>query len=125
MYIFLDGLDDRLDNVRSDVLQLKPFPTVEQAYAHVRKEDIRQSVMASGAEAAASGAVMATKGVKSAQSHTLVKSRSSSRSKGHSDGSKCTHCGSAKHSRETCFTNYMAIPTGGMNYKPERSEMLL
>ena len=59
--------------------------------------------MALGAKAAASGAVMATKGVKSAQSHTLVKSGSSLRSKGHSDGNKCTHCGSTKHSRETCF----------------------
>ncbi|KAJ8630065.1 hypothetical protein MRB53_023388 [Persea americana] len=103
VYIFLDGLDDRLDNVRSAVLQLKPFPTVEQAYAHIRREDIRQSVMALGAKAAASGAVMATKGVKSAQSHTLVKSGSSSRSKGQSDGNKCTHCGSTKHSRETYF----------------------
>ena len=36
VYTFLDGLDDRLDKTRSDVLQLKPFPTVEQAYAHVR-----------------------------------------------------------------------------------------
>ncbi|PNX97393.1 hypothetical protein L195_g020622, partial [Trifolium pratense] len=43
VYVFLDGLDDRLDKIRSDVLQLQPFPTVEQAYAHVRREDIRQA----------------------------------------------------------------------------------
>ncbi|KAJ0093603.1 hypothetical protein Patl1_26522 [Pistacia atlantica] len=35
VYTFLDGLDDRLDKIRSDVLQMNPFPTVEQAYAHV------------------------------------------------------------------------------------------
>lgn len=40
VYIFLDGLDDRLDKIRSDVLQLQPFPTIEQAYAHVRRYDI-------------------------------------------------------------------------------------
>ena len=40
VYIFLDGLDDRLDLVRSDVLHLKPFPSIEQAYAHVRREDL-------------------------------------------------------------------------------------
>ncbi|KAK3043583.1 hypothetical protein RJ639_002162 [Escallonia herrerae] len=34
VYIFLDGLDDRLDKIRGDVLQLKPFPMVEQAHAH-------------------------------------------------------------------------------------------
>jgi len=49
VYVFLDGLDDRLDKIRSDVLQLQPFPTVEQAYAHVRREDIRQAVMITGA----------------------------------------------------------------------------
>jgi len=83
-----------LDHVRSDVLCLKPFPSIEQAYAHIRREDLRQSVMISGAETVASGAVMAIKGVKSG---------SSSRSKGHSSGNKCTHYGSTKHARETYF----------------------
>ena len=41
VYTFLDGLDDKVDNIRSDVLQLKPFPTVEQAYAHVHREVVR------------------------------------------------------------------------------------
>ena len=45
VYVFLDGLDDRLDKIRSDVLQIKPFSIVEQAYAHVRREDTRQAVM--------------------------------------------------------------------------------
>ena len=88
VYIFLDGLDDRLDLVRSDVLRLKPFPSIEQAYAHVRREDLRQSVMISGAKVVTSGAIMATKGVRSGQSQTLLKSGSSSRSRGHFDGNK-------------------------------------
>ena len=50
VYTFLDGLDDRLDNVRADVLQLQPLPTVEQAYALVRKKDSRQPVMLGHAE---------------------------------------------------------------------------
>ena len=103
VYTFLDGLDERLDHVRSDVLCLKPFPSIEQAYAHIRREDFRQSVMVSRAEVVASGAIMAIKGVKSGHSQTLLKSGSSSQSKGHSDGNKCTHCGSTKHTRETCF----------------------
>ncbi|RVW97557.1 hypothetical protein CK203_046510 [Vitis vinifera] len=48
VYTFLDGLDDRLDKTRSDVLQIKPFPTVGQAYAFVRREEVRQTVMISG-----------------------------------------------------------------------------
>uniref|UniRef100_A0A2N9HC31 Integrase catalytic domain-containing protein n=1 Tax=Fagus sylvatica TaxID=28930 RepID=A0A2N9HC31_FAGSY len=112
VYIFLDGLDDRLDKTRSDVLQLKPFPTVEQAYAHVRREDVRQMVMTSGANTAP-GVVMASKGIKAGHYHTPPKtgvlslssgkSNPPSKSKAPSDGMKCTHCGNAKHTRETCF----------------------
>jgi len=97
MYMFLDELDDRLDHVRSDVLRMKPFPSIEQAYAHIRREDLRQSVMVSGAEAVTSGAVMAIKGVRSSQPLISLKPGSSSRFKGHYDGNKCTHCGSTKH----------------------------
>ena len=99
VYIFIHKLDDRLDLVRSNVLRLKPFPSIEQAYAHVRREDLRQPVMISGAEVVTSGAVMATKGVRYGQSQTLLKSGSSSRLR----SSKCTHCGSTKHTREACF----------------------
>jgi hypothetical protein len=41
VYIFLDGLDDKLDRVRADVVQMTLFPTVEQAYARVRQEATR------------------------------------------------------------------------------------
>ena len=63
VYTFLDGLDDRLDKTWSDVLQIKPFPTVEQAYAFVRREEVRQTVMISGANTTP-GAIMASKGIK-------------------------------------------------------------
>ncbi|KAJ8638947.1 hypothetical protein MRB53_015641 [Persea americana] len=92
VYVFLDGLDDQLDKVRSDVLQLQSFPTVEQAYAHVRREDIRQAVMTSGSDITP-GAVMASKGFKPEKP----------KSKPQSDGGKCTHCDNMKHTRETCF----------------------
>eukprot|EP00261_Vitis_vinifera_P038472 XP_019079715.1 PREDICTED: uncharacterized protein LOC109123697 isoform X2 [Vitis vinifera] len=92
VHVFLDGSDDRLDKIRSDVLQLQPFPTVELAYAHVRREDIRQAIMTSSSNIAL-GAVMASKGLK------LGKPKS----KPQSDGTKCTHCGNVKHTRETCF----------------------
>ncbi|XP_073265014.1 uncharacterized protein [Populus alba] len=105
VYIFLDGLDDRLDNIRSDILQLKPIPTIEQAYAHVKREDTRQVVMIAGAETATSGAVMTIKGSRFGQPPTLVmgKHNLSFKLKGPFDGGKCTHCGNTKHTRETCF----------------------
>jgi hypothetical protein len=45
VYSFLDGLDDKFDNERANVLQMTPFPTLEQAFARVRKEATRQGVM--------------------------------------------------------------------------------
>ncbi|XP_057962224.1 uncharacterized protein LOC131153781 [Malania oleifera] len=61
VYVFLDGLDDRLDKIRADVLQMKPFPTVEQAYARVRREAIRQQVMTTHDPDGLQGAVLASK----------------------------------------------------------------
>jgi len=98
VYVFLDGLDDRLDNIRSDVLQMKPLPTVEQAYAHVRRECLRQAVMTDNSNEI-SKAVLTSKSLK------LQSSKPSSQSKHRdsSDGTKCSHCGGTKHTRETCF----------------------
>lgn len=113
VYTFLDGLDDRLDKIRSDVLQLKPFPSVEQAYAFVRREDTRQAVMISGVETT-TGVVMASKGTKMGPPHTSSKGgslylnngKTNATTKGikiQSEGGGCTHCGNSKHTRETCF----------------------
>ncbi|RVW89802.1 Retrovirus-related Pol polyprotein from transposon TNT 1-94 [Vitis vinifera] len=104
VYVFLDGLDDRLDKIRGDVLQLRPFPTVEQAYAHVRREALRQYVMITSSADAVSGAVLATKGLKlgsSVQPPTVHNGRPKSRTS--SEGLKCSHCGNSKHTRDTCF----------------------
>lgn len=114
VYTFLDGLDDRLDKIRSDVLQIQPFPTVEQAYAHVRREEIRQTVMLAGSETTIS-AVMTTKGVRGLQQSNnlqMIKGgdpssnggKTSTKIKGQViDGGGCSHCGNKKHTRDTCF----------------------
>lgn len=47
VYTFLDGLDDKLDNIRGGVLQMKPFPSIEKAYAYVHREALQQAVMTS------------------------------------------------------------------------------
>jgi hypothetical protein len=43
---------------------MNPFPTIEQAYAHVRREAVRQAVMISGDSIENPGAVLASKSVK-------------------------------------------------------------
>jgi hypothetical protein len=99
VYVFLDGLDDRLDKIRADVLQMKPFPSVEQAYAHVRREAIRQQVMTSHNTDGIPGAVLASKGLMLSNS-TLNKT---TKTRTTNDAKKCSHCGNQKHTRENYF----------------------
>lgn len=56
---------------RGDVKKIKPFPTVEQAYAHVRREDLRQAVMMAK-EDTTPGAVMLSKGGQKPQQHSSL-----------------------------------------------------
>ena len=112
VYTFLDGLDDQLDKIRGDMLQMRPFPTIEQAYAHVRREAIWKTVMITGGTNDNSRAVLASKGFKAgkvASSSTGFLSLGSgkfgvsSKPQKLHDGTKCTHCGNMKHTHETCF----------------------
>ena len=64
VYAFLDGLDDWLDKIWGDVLQLHPFPTMEQAYAHIRREALYQFVMITSSADTIFGSVLVTKGLK-------------------------------------------------------------
>jgi len=99
VYVFLDGLDDRLDKIHADVLQMKPFPSVEQAYAHVRREAIRQQVNTGHNTDGIPGAVLASKGLMLINStlNRTTKTRTTN------DARKCSHCFNQKHIRENCF----------------------
>ena len=106
VYIFLDGLDDQLDKIRGDVLQMHPFPTIEQAYTHVRREAIQKTVMITGRTNDTLGEVLASKGFKVGKVASSCtgflslgsgKFRASSKPQKLPDGTKCTHCGNMKH----------------------------
>ncbi|KAJ0077247.1 hypothetical protein Patl1_36424 [Pistacia atlantica] len=104
VYVFLDCLDDRLDKIQGDMLQLRPFPTVEQVYAHVCREAIRQSVMITGSANGVSSAILATKRLRLGSSaHPPTMHNGKHKSCASSDGLKCSHCGNSRHTRDTCF----------------------
>ena len=108
VYVFLDGLDDSLDKIKSDVLQIKPFPTVEQAYAHVQREDTRQTVMLNNIKPILSS-ILFLKGLKVQQPGIqLSKLRASllsvgRKGKGQTTDGGCTHCENPKHTQKICF----------------------
>ncbi|XP_020263632.1 uncharacterized protein LOC109839566 isoform X1 [Asparagus officinalis] len=101
VYTFLDGLEDRFDAIQAQVLQLKPFTTIEQAFGHVRHEATRQSVMMKEYnDATTNSLAMATKGYRSYEVNP-----NSTKKFGFTDKSKlkCSNCGGTRHTREGCF----------------------
>ncbi|KAL6279637.1 hypothetical protein ACE6H2_016518 [Prunus campanulata] len=47
VYIFLPGLDDIYDSIRSEILRTEPFPNPESAFATVRREEQLKHIMLS------------------------------------------------------------------------------
>ncbi|KAL6318435.1 hypothetical protein AAG906_041201 [Vitis piasezkii] len=85
---------------------IQPFPTMEQAYAQVRREDLRQSVMMMNEDTISGGAMLSRGGHKpqhqlSFQTPSNGKPNITTKPKG--EGGGCTHCGNTKHTKETCF----------------------
>ncbi|KAF8409404.1 hypothetical protein HHK36_005480 [Tetracentron sinense] len=78
---------------------MKPFPTIEQAYAHVRGEAIRQQVIINHDTDEIQGAILASKGLTLGTSapDKSAKTRNSTNVK------KCSHCSNQKHTCENCF----------------------
>jgi hypothetical protein len=101
VYTFLDGLDDHLDNIRAQVLQMNLFPSLEQAYAHVRRESYRQEIMIKDGQGGIQNSVaMTTRGYKPQEvnSNAIKFSNATDKSK-----LKCSHCGGTRHIKEQCF----------------------
>ncbi|XP_050943820.1 uncharacterized protein LOC127150328 [Cucumis melo] len=64
VYIFLGGLEDRFDGIRAEILRMTPLPTVEETYGHVRREDVRQSVMVGKSTDLSNSVAMIVQGAK-------------------------------------------------------------
>ncbi|XP_078165548.1 uncharacterized protein LOC144560258 [Carex rostrata] len=101
VYSFLDGLDDKLDNERANVLQMTPFPTLEQAFVRVRKEATRQEIMRKGYEGEVQSSVaMVSKGQRNFETNYNSNKFSPYVDK---SGLKCTYCGQTRHTKDQCF----------------------
>jgi hypothetical protein len=88
VYSFLSGLDDKLDNERGNILQMTLFPTLEQAFARVRKEATRQEIMNKGSDG---------------ESHVPVAMDSKGQKFVNKSRLKCIHCGQTRHTKEQYF----------------------
>ncbi|XP_078167477.1 uncharacterized protein LOC144562180 [Carex rostrata] len=94
VYNFLDGLDDRLDSIRAEVLHIEPFPSIEEAFARVRQEDVRQNYHLEKVEN--------NTPVAKENEANLIPARTG-QTKPRPPPGGCTHYGGIKHTKETYF----------------------
>uniref|UniRef100_A0A2N9FMB1 Protein kinase domain-containing protein n=1 Tax=Fagus sylvatica TaxID=28930 RepID=A0A2N9FMB1_FAGSY len=96
-----------LDQVRSQVLAQDPLPSVRNAFAFVRREELRQATMMAVKfhDGSAMVAGASSRPLSMVPNMTFGNSRPPSVSLGSkiSGNRKCTYCYSTNHIRETCF----------------------
>ncbi|KAI5332836.1 hypothetical protein L3X38_022965 [Prunus dulcis] len=133
VYVFLAGLDDVFDKVRSDILRRDPFSNLEKAFSCVRREDQRRSTMMVPPTPVNTGVAMVARNSRPASSykpadstingptrHSMPASSykpanstangptGSTRLNGPQrvkpqNGERCTHCNSTNHFVIDCF----------------------
>ena len=97
LYQFLTGKHDSLDKERREILNREPLPTLETAYAMIKREISRRSIMndasSLGTNPSEFGSGLATR------NKTLQKSREEDDRR----KLRCTYCGGSRHTKEGCF----------------------
>jgi len=114
LYQFLTGIDEKFAVIRRDLLMQEKTPSVESAYAVVRREVARLQILkptTSSEENTLLGEVgigLTTRNRPPEQGQGLscpetVRWRLSQRDKEGKSHLHCTHCRMKKHTKETCF----------------------
>lgn len=111
MFDFLHGLNSELDEVRGRLLGMKPFPTIREVFAEVRREESKKKVMFSKS-GHSSNEVYSP-----ASTLNTFKGKTPQSSRGETAREKqwCDHCNRAYHTRETCWK----IHGKPVNWKPK------
>lgn len=98
IFVFLNGLDKNLDDVRGRILALKPLPPIREVFALVRLEEIRKKVMLK--DLISPPIMLAAKG-----SALSTQASNSQASEGHGCGWRpwCDHCSKPGHTKDSCW----------------------
>ncbi|XP_071933922.1 uncharacterized protein [Coffea arabica] len=95
VYIFLAGLDNKLDQVRSRVLGTSPLPRLEEVYSMVRRELQRQVAMRAASHFEASALTV--------QKSTPITINGNSTA---SQSRFCTYCNKNTHTIDVCWKKH-------------------
>ncbi|KAJ0948539.1 hypothetical protein HanRHA438_Chr01g0028421 [Helianthus annuus] len=99
LYQLLTALDDKMEPVKRDILKKDPLPTVEMAYATIRREDARMNILRSGPSDNESTEIGMGLAAKDWSQRTKFRPRDKE------DKSKlfCTYCQMKRHTKDQCF----------------------
>ncbi|CAO2841169.1 unnamed protein product [Amaranthus hypochondriacus] len=121
LFQFLAGINESFDKEKRDLLNQDPLPTVEMAYAMIRREISRRGIMthtpSSGHEPSGIGTGLITKqkshGSKPSQGSSNPSGNYISKSRPYREQIRrdeedkshlhCTHCGGSRHTKDGCF----------------------
>jgi len=97
IFDFLYGLNSDLDEVRGWLLGTKPFPSMKEVFAEVRREESRKKVMLPG--------VSASKGTLQSSALNISRGQTVITTKGEMQRDKqwCNHCNKPYHTKDTCW----------------------
>ncbi|XP_071698901.1 uncharacterized protein [Rutidosis leptorrhynchoides] len=111
LFQFLNALDNKHDNIKRELLRIVPLPTVEGAYATIRKENAHQNIFLNkSVDTSHSGIVYGLLAPslhpKESDGHGLIarnQRRSNYTSLKDKDNLLCTKYGMKRHTIEQCF----------------------
>ncbi|XP_073152035.1 uncharacterized protein [Henckelia pumila] len=97
VFDFLAGLNRELDDVRGRVVAREPFPSLEDAFADVRREEMRRKVMLPTSLPAASSAP---------EVFALISNKFNSPGQRQGKRPWCEHCKRPGHTKDKCWEIY-------------------
>ena len=111
VFDFLHGLNSDLDEVRGILLGTKPFPSIKEAFAKVRREESRKKVMLTASGSSNNDVYIETSTLVTSQ----MKTPNTPRGESQKDKQWCDYCNKPYHTREICWKIYGKL----VNWKPK------
>jgi len=103
---FLMGLNDQYGIIRSQILNMEPFPSINKAYAFVTKEEKQLAIASIGRDQPTEAATFTVKPFR-----FPVRDFAGEQQKGEISKFKCSYCDKPGHSKDKCF-KLVGYPSG-------------
>ncbi|KAK3001034.1 hypothetical protein RJ639_021814 [Escallonia herrerae] len=110
-YQFLMGLDDKYTTLRTQIINMDPFPNIDRVYAMVMQEVSHQGIIGSRDTTSAVG-FHAQNGPPTARSSGLVSATAGDPDRTPTGRPWCTFCHRVGHTQEKCYRRLGIAPPG-------------